>query len=203
MGPTAESIFIGIDPSVRKTGLAIANGDDHISVLKINCNDAGAYQTRALSIVHTLGLAIQEVLQIYDPNDRKQRHLICECPEHFDSERGHDSAQNEAVQKLYLEVGAIIHMALYWPGLNSVSVVNPIKWKGNVKKHLMVRRAQGWIERKYNQRIPLSQLTDDAAEAALLVRYLMKNQGSVTAFTTLRNSRKALWQKTVDIETIT
>ncbi len=136
-------MIIAIDPSIRAVGLAIRGsgrdgkiesfGQIELESTSHEWTQRAAAMARCV-VVRCMGYMCGGV----------DNEFILETPEHWaNSARGRDSENNEAVQKVYWVVGAIIGMiSTQLSTRDTIHVVRPSQWKGNVSKPMMVERAK-------------------------------------------------------------
>lgn len=103
--------------------------------------------------------------------------VIIEVPANWFNQRGQQSKDNEAIQKLYFTVGCIIALLACHPYVNSVWCITPI-WKGSLPKDVMVERAKRFAlaqDRTLKDHVP-----HDTAEALLLARWALDRYEPLT-----------------------
>ena len=153
--------ILAIDPSIAYSGFAILTFKGVITQFGIVTQRQRKfnYPSRALS----MGLALREMVSSFH---HPISHAVIEMPERWISSRGTAATDSESVQKLYYAVGGIV-FALHTCSCQ-LWYVEPKRWKGQVPKHLMIRRAKQWLAQ---QDIAVDKITDHEAEAILLGRF--------------------------------
>lgn len=152
-----QHTYIGIDPSIISTGIAIVNNDmlQPISVINSTSSDV-SYHQRSLDMATTIVTTLEAAICKFSLH----RTLLMEVPEHWGNTKGEASERSESVQKLYCLVGILLHRLLYGcKFLDHVCIITPSKWKGQVKKHITEARLQAYLER-YNCPLPVSTPND-------------------------------------------
>lgn len=161
MNTQSNRYILSIDPSIAFSGFAILTFEGQIVQFGIITQRQRKlnYPSRALS----MGQALREMVSSFH---HPISHVVIEMPERWISNRGTAAMDSESVQKLYYAVGGIV-FALHTRSCQ-LWYVEPKRWKGQVPKHLMIRRARRWLDQ---QNIAIDKITDHEAEAILLGRF--------------------------------
>lgn len=161
MSMKANRYILTVDPSIANLGFAITTFDGIVIRFGIVTQHKRQhnYPSRALSI----SLALRHAVSSFH---HPIAHAIVEMPERWVSSRGTKATDSEAVQKLYLTVGSIV-LTLRICGCQ-LWYIEPSRWKGQVPKHLMIRRAKQWLAK---QDMVIDKITDHEAEAILLGKF--------------------------------
>lgn len=128
------------------------------------------YHRRGLYMAHA-------VAQIVDSTDRDaDQHfvdVIVETPTNWFNEKGQASKDNEAIQRLYYFVGALMATLSAHPQVYAIWAVDPVQWKGTTPKDIMVARA---LKHAAAQAMNLPLRTPhDTCEAILLAKFGVNN----------------------------
>lgn len=172
---------VAIDPSIRSLGLACSTichpRPVFCSGIEQRTDTDESWQGRALGMAM---IAMSVLIEQLNQHDIDEVIAVVECPNNWFTGRGISSKDNEAVQKLYFFVGALLQQLSILSSVKHCFTVTPGDWKGQVGKSVMLSRAAHYYS-TYDLNWPAS-ITDDAAEAILLARvgaeYLEKGIGS-------------------------
>lgn len=100
--------------------------------------------------------------------------VVIEMPENWFGERGMQSKDSEAIQKLYFFTGMLIKsLSICLTYVHQILLVTPTRWKGQVPKPVMVQRAFKYLK-KQDFQWPEGGMSDDIAEAILLGKYTLE-----------------------------
>ncbi len=166
---TSSDYLIAIDPSLRSLGYAMFKKSKALVLAgvarpRLARITARSYHQRGVSLADDLWRYLEPVMTV-----KKSADIIIELPTNWFNERGMASKDNEAIQKLYYFVGALIGILYNKPNVHSIWGVTPMAWKGDVKKPIMVERAHRYLKnlgRDIDEKIP-----HDTCEALLLGRF--------------------------------
>lgn len=175
--------IIAIDPSLKNLGFAVIDWSGlirHAIILQQLTSHNVSYHARGLWMareVHRLidNVVLPNILQHMPQGlplvQRDQLDVVMEVPTNWFNERGIASKDDEAVQKLYYQVGAIVGTLCAHPNVSGIWVVEPMQWKGQAPKNVMKERAFKYAAR---QGINLPDtVPHDTCEAILLARFGM------------------------------
>jgi len=152
--------FVTIDPSINNLGYAIWDNHNQVHAFGlISCRKKIAYPDKALAVSQALYRVLTEF-------HHQISHVIVELPEQWTGGRGTKAIDSEAIQKLYYGTGSIV--ATLHRLCCQIWYVTPKRWKGQVPKHLTVRRAKQWLAK---QGITVDKITDHETDAILLGRF--------------------------------
>jgi len=171
--PSADYL-ISIDPSLRSLGYAVFKKNKDLIV-------AGVARPRKVKIVgksyHQRGAILADDLWRYLESfidSEKSADIIIELPTNWFNERGMTSKDNEAIQKLYYFVGALIGILYNKPNVFSIWGVSPMAWKGTTPKPVMIERAYKYL--KTMGKDTDIKMPHDTCEALLLGRFAFSKQ---------------------------
>jgi len=162
-------LMVAIDPSLVSLGLAVleSTGKPHLLQHIKQHNTAANWHARALQMATAVQYTLSQNLPL------SPFAVLVETPANWFCERGQDSKNSEAVQKLYFVTGAICASLFEIPACRGIWSVDPGQWKGQSPKSVMLTRAQRYCAR-YD--INLMHAPSDVAEALLLGVYGLKHQ---------------------------
>lgn len=153
-GVEQDSTLIALDPSINSMGFAVLNSSGYVHSVGLISSRASRkhvaaitqtglqWFTKAISASH----AVQKmVAQAYRATGQ-QANVAIEVPEVFGTARGIGSMNNEAVQKLYACVGAIVSRLLELNTVEGIWGVKPGDWKGQTPKDILRGRVLKRLE---------------------------------------------------------
>ncbi len=159
--------IIAIDPSLKNLGFAMLDRLGHLRhaiILQQTTSAQTSYHARGLWMA-------REVRRLVDTSGCTSVDVIMEVPTNWFNERGQASKDDEAVQKLYYQVGTIIGTLAAHPSIAGIWVVEPMQWKGQAPKNVMKERAFKFAARQ-GVNLPAG-IPHDTCEAILLARFGM------------------------------
>lgn len=175
--PVTPNLLFAIDPSVSNLGYALLQFNANIvtcGFVKQTSDTLIDYHARGLWMAQNVYFLIGGMLGDHSSD---KLDTIIEIPTNWFNQRGQQSKDNEAVQKLYYTVGCIVAVLVSHPHIKSIWCTSPV-WKGNVPKKIMVERAQHMARaqgRELKKGCP-----HDTAEAILLARWALDRYEPVT-----------------------
>ncbi len=167
--------IVAIDPSIGSLGYAALTPKGDIlaaGVISQHTSRDEDYHARGFYMAQTIERRIKDISE----EMQEGVDVLIEVPANWFCERGSASKDNEAVQKLYYQVGAIIGLLATLPYVRGVWTVQPHQWKGQTPKAVMVKRALAYASAQgvfLQEKIP-----HDTFEALLLGVYGLKLRGS-------------------------
>lgn len=136
---TQKPLLLSIDPSIVSLGWALHHGvDKDMEFLRagaISQKTHTDYYFRGAAACYTLRHLISSTVE-----KGQEVWVVIECPANWFSEKGIQSKDNEAVQKVYACVGALVSGLVFHPDVSQIYTVSPSGWKGNAQKQHMIRR---------------------------------------------------------------
>jgi hypothetical protein len=159
---------MAVDPSIASLGLAFSKFDGGIIDARFLRQTTGRqvdYHVRAFAMAQMLrAIAFEASTDL-----KADLTFVLEVPANWFTGRAMKSKDNEAVQKLYWTCGIIIGVLTQTPCIDSTWVVTP-RWKGQVPKDIMKRRALAHVRGSFQGSVDEG-MPHDTAEAVLLARY--------------------------------
>lgn len=162
---------ISIDPSIHNLGIAVANTDRVITeatLIRSSKDQSANWQSAALTMSEAVSLIITTAIA----DDPEGYILVSEMPENWFGERGEDSKNSEAVQKLYFYVG--YQMSLLRRQYPSIKMflVTPTVWKGQTPKTITLKRAVALLAK---QGVSLKVLDLNVSDAIMIGQFAYDN----------------------------
>ena len=165
----SDQPIMAVDPSIASLGLAFSRFDGGIIDARFLRQITGRqvdYHVRAFAMAQMLRAIAFEV----STDLKADLTFVLEVPANWFTGRALKSKDNEAVQKLYYTCGIILGVLTQTACIDSTWVVTP-RWKGQVPKNIMKRRALQHIRSDFQGHIVDESMPHDVAEAILLARY--------------------------------
>ena len=170
LDPLPQAYLLAIDPSLRNLGFGLLSDSGRITaagLLKQVTDPLIDYHIRGCWMAHN----VYQLICTLGTDVSIPINVVIETPANWFGPRGQVSKDNEAVQKLYYLVGAVIGILTQHPWVHSIWSVAPT-WKGQTPKEIMIKRARSYAR---SQDLVLNKdAPDDTAEALLLARYALE-----------------------------
>ena len=165
-----------IDPSMRSLGYALASIDQsniqylsYGSLVALGDEKDTPWRLRSYEMADALYRDVGALLSVHRI---KSLSVITEVPDNWFTEKGMDSKNNEAVQKLYFFTGCMIGVLKGLSECTAVYATVPSQWKGQAPKRVMIQRCIGVLQRRVGDHITPGQvraMPDDTVEAIMLM----------------------------------
>lgn len=161
----ANKVLFTVDPSISSLGYAIFFDGDIISAghIKQNTSTKENYRIRAVSMSQILLGTIKTYIETFS---NVELTMVIEAQSNWGSAKGSAAKDSESIQKLYFATGLYIQAIMSLPQTVEIKTIEPIKWKGQAPKDVMVRRAHAYVP-------SLEKCPHDTCEAVLIGKFAL------------------------------